>query len=150
MTRVVGFVASPRKGMNTDTLVSEALAGAASAGAQTEKVYLNDLAVKPCQACGTAPTDCFCVIHDGMDTVYRFLEDSDAIVIGTPAYYETVADSARDPEAALACLRLWFQDARIELSDRLVVTGADRGSGARSRADLLETARAKGAMLAQL
>jgi multimeric flavodoxin WrbA len=37
--RVVGIVASPRKGMNTDTLATKVLEGAKSAGAETEKIY---------------------------------------------------------------------------------------------------------------
>ena len=41
--KVVGIVGSPRKGMNTDTLVTEVLKGAQSVGAGTEKIYLNDL-----------------------------------------------------------------------------------------------------------
>ena len=56
MAYVVGLVASPRKAMTTDTLVSEALRGAASAGARTEKLYLNDLSLEPCQACPSPPT----------------------------------------------------------------------------------------------
>jgi multimeric flavodoxin WrbA len=53
---VVGFVGSPRKGMNTDTLVGRVLEGAKSVGADIEKIYLNDLEIKPCQACAEIPS----------------------------------------------------------------------------------------------
>ena len=36
--KVVGIIGSPRKGMNTDTLVSRALEGAKSSGADTENI----------------------------------------------------------------------------------------------------------------
>ncbi|MDI6893949.1 MAG: NAD(P)H-dependent oxidoreductase [Bacillota bacterium] len=52
---VVGMVASPRKGMNTDTLVRRTLEGARAAGAETGLIYLNDLEVRPCQACPRPP-----------------------------------------------------------------------------------------------
>ena len=38
--RVAGIVGSPRKGMNTDTLVTQALAGAQPVGADTATIYL--------------------------------------------------------------------------------------------------------------
>ena len=47
--KVVGIVTSPKKGMNTDALVTKMLEGARSIGAQTEKIYLNDLEIKPCK-----------------------------------------------------------------------------------------------------
>lgn len=50
--KVVGIVASPRNGMNTDTLVTKVLEGARSVRAQTEKIYLNDPEIKPFKAQG--------------------------------------------------------------------------------------------------
>ena len=85
MAYVVGLVASPSKAMNTDTLVSEALRGAASVGARTEKLYLNDLSIRPCQACPSPPQQGYCLVHDGMDVVYGVLEEADALVVGTHA-----------------------------------------------------------------
>jgi hypothetical protein len=41
--KVLGIVGSPRRGGNTETLVDEVLAGAAEAGALTEKVVLSKL-----------------------------------------------------------------------------------------------------------
>jgi hypothetical protein len=89
--KVVGIVASPRKGMNTDTLVTKVLEGAKSVGAQTEKIYLNDLEIKPCQACAKYPAPEFCFYKDGMQKIYAALETVDVLVIGTPAYYESVS-----------------------------------------------------------
>jgi len=89
--KVVGIVASPRKAMNTDTLVTKVLEGAKSVGAQTEKIYLNDLEIKPCQACAKYPAPEFCFYEDGMQKIYAALETADVLVIGTPAYYESVS-----------------------------------------------------------
>ncbi|MHA2471743.1 MAG: flavodoxin family protein, partial [Promethearchaeota archaeon] len=49
--QVLGIVGSPRISGNTETLVDEILSGAEEAGASIEKVILNKLEIKPCQAC---------------------------------------------------------------------------------------------------
>jgi multimeric flavodoxin WrbA len=85
--KVVGIVSSPRKEMNTDTLVTKALEGAQSIGAETEKIYLNDLEIKPCQACDRFPAPDYCFYRDGMEKIYDVLATADALVIGAPAYF---------------------------------------------------------------
>ena len=183
------MVGSPRKGMNTDTLVSQALSGARAQGAEVQKIYLSDLSIRPCQGCGKRPPGGYCMFRDGMEEIYRVLEGADALVIGTPAYYGTVsaqlklmidrcnclsemvpqadgrmifrtriakrkralfiwvADSSRDPACALQVMRLWGKDANVELVDTLIVTGADRGTPARKRPELLQRAYELGAKL---
>jgi len=89
--KVVGIVSSPRKGMNTDTLVTKVLEGSHSIGAETEKIYLNDLEIKPCQACDRSPAPDYCFYKDGMEKIYDALETADALVIGTPAYYDSIS-----------------------------------------------------------
>lgn len=189
--RVVGITASPRKGMNTDTLVTKVLEGAKSVGVETEKIFLNDLEIKPCQACAECPAPRFCWLKDGMEAVYDVLQTADALVVGTPAYYESVssqfkllidrcnclaeminladgrvafksrvakrkkgafiwvADFSRNPEHALATVRLWCKDANVELNEILTVPDSDRGKGARNREDLLRKAFEIGVSLAK-
>jgi multimeric flavodoxin WrbA len=188
--KVIGIIGSPRKGMNTDTLVTKVLEGALSCGAETEKIYLNDLVIKPCQACDKSPAPGYCFYKDGMETIYNSLETADAFVIGTPAYYDSissqlkllidrfncvsemiklsngrfyfksrvtkkkkgvfiwVAGSSRNPEHALAMIRLWCKDAKVELVETFIVTDSDRGEGARKREDLLRKAFKIGTRLA--
>jgi multimeric flavodoxin WrbA len=55
--KAIGIVGSPRKQSNTDLLVEAVLAGIAAEGAETEKIYLTDLTIRPCEACG-ACRDC--------------------------------------------------------------------------------------------
>jgi len=189
--KVVGIVGSPRKGMNTDTLVTKVLEGVRSIGAETEKIYLNDLEIKPCQACDKSPAPDYCFYKDGMETIYKTLETADALVIGTPAYYDSisanlkllidrsnclsdmitlpdgkvifktrvtkkkkgvfiwVAGSSRNPEHALAMIKLWCKDAKVELVETMIVTDSDRGEGARRREDLLRKAFELGTSLVQ-
>lgn len=117
-----------------------------------------------------------------MANIYNALENADVLVIGTPAYYDSisaqlklvidrsncltemitladgkvafqsrvkkrkrgvfiwVADFSRNPEYALATIRLWCKDANVELVNVLSVTDSDRGGGARNQKALLTKA----------
>jgi multimeric flavodoxin WrbA len=89
--KVYGIVGSPCKNGNVDLLVSEILKGAASKGAETHKFYLNDMNIKPCQSCGVDPDPKHCLFKDDMEQIYDALENSDAIVLGSPVYFDTVS-----------------------------------------------------------
>jgi len=88
---VRGIVGSPCKNGSVDLLVSEVLKGAASKGAETCKLYLNDLNIKPCQSCGVDPNPEHCLFKDDMEQVYDVLENCDAVVLGSPVYFDTVS-----------------------------------------------------------
>lgn len=92
---VLGLVGSPRKGKNTDKLVQSVLSGAKDRGAKVTKIYLNDLKIKPCQACLRHPSPKFCFYNDGMTKLYKLFETVDGIILGTPAYYETVSSQTK-------------------------------------------------------
>jgi multimeric flavodoxin WrbA len=89
--KVCGIIGSPCKNGNVDILVSQVLKGAASQGAKTSKIYLNSLKIKPCQSCGVDPGLKHCLFNDDMEQVYDALETSDAIILGSPVYFDTVS-----------------------------------------------------------
>ena len=89
--KVCGIVGSPRKNGNVDLLVSQVLKGTSSKGAPTEKIYLNDLKIKPCQSCGVDPKPEYCLFNDDMKAIYTALDSCDAIVLGSPMYFDTVS-----------------------------------------------------------
>ncbi len=88
--KVVGFNGSPRKYGNTARLLEAALAGARIAGAETVRVDLYDYEIRPCLGCLSDVEEACripCVIRDGMDEIYRLIEESDGIIIATPIYW---------------------------------------------------------------
>ena len=87
---VCAFVGSPKKNGSVDLLVSEVLSGARSRGAETRKIYLNGLHIKPCQSCGVDPAPKHCLFNDDMEEIYAMLESCDGIVLGSPVYFDTV------------------------------------------------------------
>ncbi len=87
--RVLGIIGSPRKGGNTDVLVSEVLKGATSRGATVEKVYLNDLNMRGCQACEACRAGggyIGCVQDDDVPELLEKLATADSFVLGCPIY----------------------------------------------------------------
>ena len=84
---VLGLIGSPRKGSNTDLLVSRILDGAAANNHLIEKVYLYPLDILPCVDCRNCQKGKFeCVLADDMQVLYSKFEGADVIVFGTPLY----------------------------------------------------------------
>ncbi len=89
--RACGIVGSPNKKGTVDILVSQALEGSKSQGAEVTKIYLNDLNMKPCQDCGKDPYPKYCFFKDDMEQIYSILEKCDLVVLGSPVYFDTVS-----------------------------------------------------------
>jgi len=85
--RILALMGSPRVGGNTDTLVTELLRGAQGVGADVEKVVLNKLKIRGCQACDSCHKTGRCRINDDMQPLYDKLLDADVLVLGTPVYF---------------------------------------------------------------
>jgi len=102
----LGLVGSPIRGGNVDLLVDQVLAGAASQGVHIEKIFLNDLTIRPCQSCGPGPHDVgphdmgshsvgshagHCRIDDDMRQIHALIDAADILILGTPVYFDTVS-----------------------------------------------------------
>jgi multimeric flavodoxin WrbA len=85
---VLGLVGSPRRGSNTDLLVSSVLYGAGTANHTIDKIFLYDVDIGPCVDCRACKRgNCKCALGDGMQLLYPKLEEADVIVFGTPLYW---------------------------------------------------------------
>lgn len=86
--KVIGFNGSPRKNANTATLIEAVLKGAASKGAETHLVNLNELNMKGCQGCGACKKEPGkCAYEDDLSPLLQEMKECDAIVLGTPIYW---------------------------------------------------------------
>ena len=89
---ILGIVGSPRKNGRTNTLIDAALAGAAKGGAETQKLYLVDHAVKPFTGGGgSAEANTFCPPE-----LSEQCEASAALVLGAPVYYGDINGLTKD------------------------------------------------------
>lgn len=87
--RVLGVSGSPRKGRNTEKLLSFALGAAGEAGAETELLSLAELNIKSCIGCNTCVREKRCPLddEDDMGLVKGKLREADAIVFAAPSYF---------------------------------------------------------------
>ncbi|MDP0488623.1 MAG: flavodoxin family protein [Fusobacterium sp. JB021] len=105
--KVLGVVGSFRKNGNTDILVNKVLEGVKSCGIGTECIYLSDFNFKDCIGCeGCAKTN-KCVIKDEMQDIYRLLEESDGIVLGSPTYFYNVTGDIKKFLDRLYCYNVF-------------------------------------------
>lgn len=91
IVKICGIVGSPVKKGSVDLLVSRVLEGARSEGAETEKIFLNDLKIRPCQDCEKDPDPEYCLFDDDMKVIYDALDSCDVVVLGSPLYFDTVS-----------------------------------------------------------
>lgn len=119
MTLVVGINGSPRRNGNSARLLEQALSAAGEAGATVVRYDLAFMDISPCKACEACFAGGECIVHDGMDALYRSLEEADAVVIASPIYFSGMSTYAKI--AVDRCQALWV---RRRLLDRARKPGA--------------------------
>ena len=88
---VLGISGSPRRGGNTEILLDRALEGAASGGAKTEKLILNEMRFAPCQECGGCRYTGICVVDDDMKLIYEGVTRADAVILSSPIFFGSIS-----------------------------------------------------------
>ena len=97
--KIIAVNAGPRKGWNTDTLITEAAKGAESKGATVEKFDLFRLerytGCISCFGCKREQNKGHCVCRDGLTQVLDAIRESDGLIIGSPNYLSEMTASFR-------------------------------------------------------
>ncbi len=97
--KIIAVNAGPRKGWNTDTLITEAARGAESAGAVVERFDLFRLekytGCISCFGCKREKNKGRCVCRDGLAPVLDAIRESDGLIIGSPNYLSELTASFR-------------------------------------------------------
>ena len=99
MKKIIAINGSPRSGWNTDILVREAAAGAASAGAEAEIIDLYKLEkFTGCISCFGCKTEAHlgkCICRDGLADVLEKIHTADGLILGSPVYLGDVSAGLR-------------------------------------------------------
>ncbi len=85
--KVLGIFGSPRRGGNTELLLEEALRGAEKEGAETERLYISEIAITPCKECHGCDRTGSCVILDDMQKIYPKLLGADVVILASPIFF---------------------------------------------------------------
>ncbi len=97
--KIIAVNAGPRKGWNTDTLITEAARGAEAAGAEVERFDLYRLekytGCISCFGCKKEKNKGHCICRDGLTPVLDAIRDSDGLIIGSPNYLSELTASFR-------------------------------------------------------
>ncbi|MBR4458668.1 MAG: flavodoxin family protein [Clostridia bacterium] len=97
--RIIAVNAGPRKGWNTDTLITEASRGAESAGAAVERFDLFRLerytGCISCFGCKREKNKGHCICRDGLTPVLDAIREADGLIIGSPNYLSELTASFR-------------------------------------------------------
>lgn len=99
MKKIIAINGSPRSGWNTDILVREAAAGAASAGAEVEVIDLYKLerftGCVSCFGCKMQAHLGKCIYKDGLADVLEKLRHADGLILGSPVYLGDISAGLR-------------------------------------------------------
>ncbi len=97
--KIIVVNAGPRKGWNTDTLITEAAKGAEAAGAVTERFDLFKLerytGCISCFGCKKEKNKGHCICRDALTPVLDAVRGSDGLIIGSPNYLGDLTASFR-------------------------------------------------------
>lgn len=86
--------ASPRKGGNTQIILDKFFE-ITGERARKEKIYLNDLNMRPCQACGGCDGGELCILDDDLKPIYEKIINADAIIFASPIYFGSISAQAK-------------------------------------------------------
>lgn len=85
--RILGIEGSPRKGGNSDVLLSQMLKGAETNKTDCTEVHLRDIDYKGCIGCEKCRKDKVCTgLKDGMNLLYPDFLDSKGIILISPTH----------------------------------------------------------------
>ena len=119
--KVVGIACSPREGGNTEILVREALSVVQESGAETELITIHDKTIYPCDGCEACVREGICRIKDDMQYIYQQLLSADAIIFGTPVYFQNVTAQAKAVMDRTFAF-MWHYKLRGKVAAAIVVT----------------------------
>ena len=99
MIKLLSLSGSPVEDSSTDILLNIIATSLMESLPTNSKVTystikLNEIEIKPCQACGEAPTPKFCFFDD-IETLYKQIAECDCLLFGSPVYFDSVSAQAK-------------------------------------------------------
>lgn len=105
MKKVLALMGSPRKGKNTDTLLSYLLDGINKEEYEIKKIDLVDKKIHYCTGCDYCGHVEACVEKDDMYQIYEGFDTSDIIILAAPIYFNSINGLTKN--MVDRCQRYW-------------------------------------------
>ena len=98
--KIMAFNGSPRENWNTATLLKWAVEGAASQGAETKLIHLNNINFKGCVSCFSCKAKGGksygkCAFKDELTPILEEIEISDGLLLGSPIYLGAITSAMK-------------------------------------------------------
>ena len=110
MAELLVISGSPVRGASTD-LVLQMIADVIVAACEPRlavnvtSVKLNNLSFIPCQSCGVAPAEGYCIYDDDLAPILERLASCDCLLFGSPVYFDSVSAQAKMLIDRCNCMR---------------------------------------------
>lgn len=125
--KAIAFNGSPRRGRNTASLLTHALEGAKSAGAETELLHLYDYDYRGCVSCFACkrlggPSYGRCAVRDALTPLLDRAAGADVLLLGSPMYFGTETGLMRAFMERLLFPFYTYAEAPLTLAPRAIRT----------------------------
>ena len=137
--KILGISGSPRRDGNAESLLDEALRGAKDSGADTEKIILNELSMRPCQECGGCDRTGVCVVKDDMQSVYAKIDGADAVILASPIFFGSLSAQTKMMIDRFQCK--WMGKYRLKQKREKKILGALILTEASKRKEFFDNAK---------
>ena len=107
MKKIIAIYGSPRRKGNTALLLDQAVQGAEEAGAEVQKIILQDLEISPCLEIYGCKETGRCSLQDDFQKVYDQLQQCQGLMLASPIFFYTV--SAQTKILMDRCQSLWVK-----------------------------------------
>ncbi|HXY62598.1 MAG TPA: flavodoxin family protein [Nitrospirota bacterium] len=105
--KVIAFNGSPRRGGNTEILLTEAVRGVKDNGGDVTTYNLDSLNLRACLNCGKCDDEGLCVVKDDMQTIHQEIRSADRIIVSSPIFFFSV--SAQTKIMIDRCQAFWAE-----------------------------------------
>lgn len=126
MKKILILNGSPRKKGNT-SILEDYLTGFLLANHTVKSIRLYDFNIKPCIDCRACKNgELLCSLKDGMEDLYRLIDNSDVMIIGTPIYWFGLTAQTK---LFLDRFRPYFVNKKLEGEKAALILSAGSGAG---------------------
>lgn len=105
--KIIALLGSPRKGGNTELLLSEAIKGIEDSGFSAEVFNLNSMNILPCQGCSGCDETGICIYDDDMTKIYEAIREADRVILASPIFFFSL--SAQTKIMIDRCQSFWCE-----------------------------------------